>query len=141
MLYESTDLINCHSYKTFEMVNDNFPKKTNFIPHALPQNLFFPLPDNEIKKYRKELLGNQRVDHFVGLWINRNARRKMPSDVIAAWAHFLCKLESEHGHKNATLIMHTDPQDQEGPNLFKVVESFGIQETKEKHKGLGNSKA
>ena len=128
VLYESTDLINCHSYKTFEMVNDNFPKKTNFIPHALPQKLFFPLPDNEIKKYRKELLGSQRVDHFVGLWINRNARRKMPSDVIAAWAHFLRKLEAEHGHKNATLVMHTDPQDQEGPNLFKVVESFGIQE-------------
>ena len=43
VLYESTDLINCHSYKTYEMVNEHFPNKTNFIPHALPNDLFFPL--------------------------------------------------------------------------------------------------
>ena len=38
--YQSTDLINCHSFKTFELVSDHFPEKTNFIPHALPQDVF-----------------------------------------------------------------------------------------------------
>ena len=127
VLYESTDLINCHSYKTYEMVNEHFPNKTNFIPHALPNDLFFPLSQNEIMKYRSQLLGYERKDHFIGLWINRNARRKMPSDVIAAWSIFLDELEEKHGHRNATLVMHTDPVDTEGPNLFKVVENFGVQ--------------
>ena len=43
VLYESTDLVNCHSYLTYEMVSERFPEKTNFIPHALPENLFFPI--------------------------------------------------------------------------------------------------
>jgi len=128
VLYESTDLINCHSYKTYEMVHENFPNRTNFIPHALPEELYFPLSDSEIKNYRMQLLGSQRVDHFIGFWINRNARRKMPSDVLHAWSMFLDQLQEKHGHKNATLVMHTDPVDQEGPNLFKVVENFNIQE-------------
>ena len=127
VLYESTDLINCHSYKTYEMVNEHFPNKTNFIPHALPNDLFFPLSKSEIMKYRAQLLGYERRDHFIGLWINRNARRKMPSDVIGAWSIFLDELEEKHGHRNATLVMHTDPVDTEGPNLFKVVENFGVQ--------------
>jgi glycosyltransferase involved in cell wall biosynthesis len=128
VLYESTDLVNCHSYKTYEMVHENFPNRTNFIPHALPEELYFQLSDSEIKNYRMQLIGSQRVDHFIGFWINRNARRKMPSDVLHAWSMFLDQLEDKHGHKNATLIMHTDPMDQEGPNLFKVVENFNIQE-------------
>ena len=28
--YEGTDLINCHSYMTYEMVSEHFPEKTNF---------------------------------------------------------------------------------------------------------------
>jgi len=128
VLYESTDLVNCHSYKTYEMVHKNFPSRTNFIPHALPEELYFPLPDSEIKNYRMQLLGSQRVDHFIGFWINRNARRKMPSDVLHAWSMFLDRLQEKYGHKNATMVMHTDPTDQEGPNLFKVVENFNIQE-------------
>ena len=30
-LYESTDLINCHSYLTYELLKERFPDKTNFI--------------------------------------------------------------------------------------------------------------
>ncbi len=128
VLYESTDLVNCHSYKTYEMVSERFPEKTNFIPHALPQNLYFPLPQAEINKFRTQLLGKERRDHFIGFWINRNARRKMPSDVIEGWSRFLNELEEKHGHRNATLVMHTDPVDQEGPNLFKVTELFDVQD-------------
>jgi len=34
--YEATDLINCHSYLTYEMLHPRFPDKVNFVPHALP---------------------------------------------------------------------------------------------------------
>jgi len=126
VLYDSTDLINCHSDKTYGMVHEHFPERTNFIPHALPEEIFFPLPDEEIKKHRRILLGDKRADHFVGFWINRNARRKMPGDVLDAWRIFLKRLESQHGHRNALMLMHTDPMDQEGPNLFKICEMMGI---------------
>ena len=43
--YESVDLINCHSYHTYDQVKDWFPEKTNFIPHALPKNVFYKLVD------------------------------------------------------------------------------------------------
>jgi glycosyltransferase involved in cell wall biosynthesis len=125
-LYQSTDLINCHSHMTYEMLKDHFPDKTNFIPHAIPNDIFFPLSDTERASYKRNLLGVNRVDHFTGIWINRNARRKRPSDVLAAWKQMLDKMMLNEGHKKATLIMHTDPLDQEGPNLFAVAEELGI---------------
>jgi len=126
-LYDSTDLINCHSYLTYQMCNDHFSEKTNFIPHSIPENIFFPLPDVQKKQFKEQILGKDRVDHFVGIWVNRNAKRKRPSDVIESWKIFLDDIEKKHGHRNATLIMHTDPQDPEGPNLFMVTELFGVQ--------------
>ena len=124
--YKSTDLINCHSHMTYEMVKTKHPEKTNFIPHALPDNLFYPMAKKEINKFKKTLLGEERSDHFVGIWVNRNAKRKRPSDLLLSWKMFLDKLEKEKGHRKATLIMHTEPKDQEGPDLFKVVEKLEI---------------
>jgi glycosyltransferase involved in cell wall biosynthesis len=127
-LYEATDLINCHSHATYEMLKGRFPNKTNFIPHALPADLFYPLPKSEKRNYKRQLLGSNKEDHFVGIWVNRNARRKRPSDVLESWSIFLKDLEKKQGHRKATLIMHTDPLDQEGPNLYAVSEQFGVQE-------------
>ena len=45
--YGSTDLINCHSHLTYEMVRESFPERAHFIPHALPKDIFYPLPDNQ----------------------------------------------------------------------------------------------
>ena len=73
-IYESTDLINCHSHLTYTMVSEHFPKKTNFIPHSLQEDLFYPLPDDEIMAYKKEILGDDAADKFVLFWVNRNAR-------------------------------------------------------------------
>jgi len=126
--YESTDLINCHSYLTYEICKQDFSEKTNFIPHALPPELFYPLPD-EVKRQKKvELLGPTRKDHFVLFWVNRNARRKRSSDVIEAWSMFRRKIESE-GLGDATLVMHTDPFDPEGPNLHEVIDLFGVRDS------------
>lgn len=123
--YESTDLINCISWKTFELVKPHFPDKTNYIPHAFPKNIFFPMPEEQIQNLRKQNFG-PRADWFSVLWVNRNATRKMPADLLDSWKLFLENLEKKHGHKNATLIMHTDPGDPEGPNLLAVSEMLGL---------------
>jgi glycosyltransferase involved in cell wall biosynthesis len=108
------------------MLKDRFPNKTNFIPHAVPAEIFFPISQAEKRMYRRQLLGEHRENHFVGMWINRNARRKRPSDVLESWKIFLDDLKAKHGHSRASLIMHTDPLDQEGPNLYAVAENLGI---------------
>ena len=125
-LYEATDLINCISWKTYELVSPHFPEKTNYIPHALSTNVFKKLPKYERREYKKQLLGDTHVNSFVGLWINRNARRKRPGDLLISWKLFLENLQENHGHKNAVLIVHTDPLDSEGPNLYKQIEMLGI---------------
>jgi glycosyltransferase involved in cell wall biosynthesis len=129
VLYESTDLINCHSYLTYEMVSQWFPEKTNFVPHSLPEQLFYPLPDKEKLQIRRETVGPEREDHFIAFWVNRNAKRKRPNDLIWAWKIFMDRLLEEEGHQKASLVLHTDPNDQEGPNLFAVTDMLGIKES------------
>ena len=129
VLYESTDLINCHSYLTYEMCKELVPDRTNFIPHALPEQIYKPLPENEIKKHKAQILGAARKDHFVAFWINRNARRKRGGDLIWAWSEFINRLEKNHGHRNATLLLHTDPLDREGQNLYEVCDMLNVKDT------------
>jgi glycosyltransferase involved in cell wall biosynthesis len=126
--YDATDLLNCHSHLTYTMLNSRYPDKTNFIPHSLPENLFYPLPENEIKKYKNDILGPEQKENFVGIWVNRNAKRKRPNDVLLAFSKFLEMLKKREGHKKATLIMHTEPSDSEGPNLYAAAEMLGIQD-------------
>jgi glycosyltransferase involved in cell wall biosynthesis len=129
--YESTDTINCHSHMTYTMIKEDgkHAAKTNFIPHAIPENFYFKMEKSAIKNQKEGLLGKDRKDHFVGIWVNRNAKRKRPNDVLLSWKLFLDKLESEYGHKNATLIMHTEPSDPEGPDLFRASEVLGLSDS------------
>jgi glycosyltransferase involved in cell wall biosynthesis len=124
--YESTDLINCLSYKTYEMVAPRFPEKTHYVPHSFPKSIYFSAPEDQVALARKQKFGD-KSDWFLALWVNRNATRKMPADLMEGWKLFLDKLEREHGHRKACLVMHTDPMDQEGPNLFAVQELLGLQ--------------
>jgi hypothetical protein len=56
-LYESTDLINCHSHHTYTQLKDRHPSKTNFIPHAVPKNIFKKINKEDIQKHKISLLG------------------------------------------------------------------------------------
>jgi glycosyltransferase involved in cell wall biosynthesis len=127
-LYSSNDLINCINYPTYEMVKERFPDRTNYIPHAVPKDLYYPLPDEEVKNFKINLLGKEKEDHFVVGYVSRNARRKMPSDIIVSWKMFIDELKKKHGHTKASLVMHTEPLDPEGPNLHHVLDSLGAKD-------------
>jgi len=127
-LYNATDLINCHSHHTYKQLYDKFPDKVNFVPHSIPEEIFKPLPENMVIDEKRKILGKSKENHFVGIWVNRNAKRKRSADVLESWKLFLDNLEKDHGHKNATLIMHCDPLDHEGPNLLSVSDMLGISE-------------
>lgn len=126
VLYESTDLINCHSHLTYRLVSEHFPEKTNFVPHSVPSELFYPMERDASLDYREKLFGPERRDHFVCIWVNRNARRKMPGNVLLAWKKFVDRVEQEEGHRKLTLLMHTAPHDPEGQNLPVIADHFGI---------------
>jgi glycosyltransferase involved in cell wall biosynthesis len=126
--YKATDLINCHSHHTYSQLVEKYPNKTNFIPHAIPKSIFYRMSKEEIDYHKSMILGEENKDTFVAIWVNRNAKRKRPSDVLTSWKLFLEKEEKEKGKRESILIMHTDPRDQEGPDLFAVVDMLGIKE-------------
>ncbi len=129
VLYESTDLLNCHSYLTYEVCKELVPDKVNFVPHALPGEVYRQLPPEEITKFKKQVLGPKRLDHFVVFWMNRNARRKRAGDLLWAWKEFMDRLDVNHGDNKASLLLHTDPIDREGQNLYEVAEMLGIRDS------------
>jgi len=127
-MYESTNAINCHSYLTYKMCSQNFKDKTSFIPHALPDNLFFRLPKHVMQKEKERILGKERANHFVCLWANRNCDRKRPGDVLYSWRMFLDLLSEEEKQK-VTLLMHTNPTDPVGQNLFEIGDMLNLLDT------------
>tara|TARA_B100000900_G_scaffold381351_1_gene367722 strand:- start:3361 stop:4623 length:1263 start_codon:yes stop_codon:yes gene_type:complete len=128
--YYATDKINCHSHLTYTMIKEDkvHADRVGFIPHALPDNMFFKMSDEDIDNSKASLLGEERSDDFVAIWVNRNAKRKRPNDVLLSWKKFLENLEKDTGSKDAILIMHTEPTDSEGPNLFDAAAALGISE-------------
>ncbi len=127
MYYEATDLIACHSHHTYTQLSPVYPDKTHFVPHTVPSEVYYPYSEEEIQAAKKKWLPN-KSDWFVGFWTNRNARRKRPNDLLWAWSKFVDRIEEEEGHRKAVLLMHTDPFDNEGPNLLALRDHFGLQD-------------
>ena len=127
MYYEATDLIACHSHHTYEQLSPKYPAKTHFVPHTLPPGVYFQMADAQVVECRNKWLPNKK-DWFVGFWSNRNARRKRPNDLLWAWSLFLDKLQKKEGHRKAVLLMHTDPLDNEGPNLLALREYYNLED-------------
>ncbi len=125
-VYNSVDKVNCISHLTYDLLKSKYRDKIEYVPHGLPAKDFYPFSKEEIDKYREAVLSDKK-DWFVGLWVNRNIRRKRPADVIMSWKIFLEKLEKEKGHKNALLIMHTDPEDEAGTDLIKVAKHLKVE--------------
>jgi len=123
-MYESTDVINCHSYLTYSMLKGKFSEKVNFIPHTFPKSVFFKLSKNIIKKEKIKILGKEREDNFVCIWVNRNCKRKRPADLLYGWKRFVKMIEGKK--RKATLLLHTNPLDESGQNLFEICNNLNI---------------
>ena len=128
VLYESCDLLNCINWVSYSFLKEWFPQKTNYVPHAVPQEIYYPMSDVDARNAKLAFFGTGRVDHFMPFFVGRNARRKNPADIVCSFKLFLDELEKKYGHKKSTLVMHTDPFDQEGPNLQAVVELFDVKD-------------
>lgn len=120
--YDSTNFISALSLKTYGMLQDIGYERCNYIPHSLPDQLFKPLPDDDIIRYKHDYFGPHKDKKFILFWNNRNARRKQTGDVIATFAKFANIV----GKDNVSLMMHTNIDDPEGQNILSVANCYGI---------------
>jgi len=125
--YESCDWLGCISRQTYGIVSrvGKLESETikpledwqvSYVPHGINENTFKPV-DVPIE-FKNKLFGGKDYK-FVLFWMNRNIKRKQPSDVIWAFNKFRDGLPQEDKDK-VCLIMHTAPIDQNGTNLIEV---------------------
>lgn len=123
VFYDSTDLLVPLSLKTYGILQDMKHPNFKYIPHAVSAELFKPLDEVECQKFKRGRFGPHADKKFIVFWNNRNARRKMTGDVVAAFAKFAEKV----GKENVALAMHTIVNDQEGQNIVEVARCFDIE--------------
>lgn len=124
-IYESVDVINCHSYLTYEACLElGYKEKTNFTPHTIPENIFYKLENKEIEEYKEEILGLENKNKFVFIWVNKNIKRKRAADLLFSWSKFCKKINS-----NAMLIMHTNPFETSGYNIKEIIRYLNLSST------------
>ena len=121
--YESNDLIVAISKLTHDVVKEVTPDvPSKYIPHAVREDVFKPVSEEERAKVREQTLGADK-DKFVAFWNNRNARRKQSGTLLFWWKEWLDKRDL---HQKAQLIMHTEPKDPHGQDLGLIVNQLGL---------------
>lgn len=129
--YESCDWLGCISKQTYGIVKRvgtiESPTikpledwQVSYVPHGINPTTFKPV---EVPAdFRKKVLGEKDYK-FVIFWMNRNIKRKQPSDVIWAYKRFVDGLPEEDRSK-VCLLMHTQPIDENGTDLYAVKETI-----------------
>jgi glycosyltransferase involved in cell wall biosynthesis len=101
----------------------NRPTYTAFVPHGINSKYYYPIEKgdkdyDDYIKFSSEFKQGNDVS-FVIFWNNRNIRRKQPGDVLLSFRRFCDGLPKEEANKVA-LLMHTQPIDPNGTDLFQV---------------------
>tara|TARA_R110000824_G_scaffold122600_2_gene279905 strand:+ start:4117 stop:5370 length:1254 start_codon:yes stop_codon:yes gene_type:complete len=119
--YDSNDFVAAISKVTHDIVKNVSPDvDTAYLPHAVNTKIYKEIPQEERNKL-KENSGFDK-DKFVVFWNNRNARRKQSGTLIFWFKEFLDRI----GRDKATLLMHTEPSDPNGPNLHAIIQELGL---------------
>ena len=97
--------------------------RTAYVPHGMDTKFFFQIladSDEYIKclEYKTRVLGDTDYK-FVLFYNSRNIRRKQTSDIILAFKTFCDGLPVGEADK-CVLLLHTQPIDENGTNLFEV---------------------
>lgn len=98
-------------------------KLIEYVPHGINEKLFFPIDKNDIEynNFKNRMLGGEK--DFVLLFNSRNIRRKQIPDTILAYKHFIDQLSEEQA-KRCAFVLHTQPVDENGTDLYAVREYF-----------------
>jgi glycosyltransferase involved in cell wall biosynthesis len=93
--------------------------KVCYVPHGINDKYFYPIDSNdpELVDFKSKLFKGT-APKFTLLYNNRNIRRKMTSDLVLAFKLFMDKIKD---NKDVYLVMHTQPVDENGTDLFAVI--------------------
>lgn len=125
--YRSVDLLMAISKQT-KLINELVlgeyieEKVLEYVPHGVNSAEFYPLGEEEVVKFKKEILEEKEFD-FILFFNSRNIKRKAVSDTILAFRMFCDTLPKEEAKKCA-FILHTSVRDQHGTDLFAVTEAL-----------------
>ena len=123
--YISNDAIVTISKVTDDIVKNVAPTvERHYLPHAVDTNVYKKLTKEQIQDLRKDNFPDWQKDKFVFFWNNRNARRKLPSSILWWYKDWL----DEVGHDKACMVMHTDPYDDNGPNLDAIMQELKLKD-------------
>jgi glycosyltransferase involved in cell wall biosynthesis len=128
--YRSDDALFCISKQTYNIVKNVLgeeakDKVITYLPHGIDTRKFYPITEDDaegnevLAKVKEETLQNLDID-FMVFYNARNLRRKMTSDVLLAYNHFLQQLPEEQ-RERCRLVMHTAPVDDNGTDLLAVI--------------------
>ncbi|MHA1880417.1 MAG: glycosyltransferase family 4 protein [Candidatus Heimdallarchaeota archaeon] len=99
-----------------------------YIPHGVDTHLFRPLPKSVRSRLREE---NGFEDKFIVGSVARNQSRKVIPRLCQAFAKFA------ENKDDVILLLHTDPHDHMGTNLFDMINRLKIKD-KVKFTGMGS---
>ena len=130
--YECCDLLMGISKQTVSINNmvlgeEAKNKLIAYVPHGINEEQFYPI-EKGTEEYEqliqtRQLMFEGEDPEFVVFWNSRNIRRKSPGDVILAYRQFCDSIGKEKAKKCA-LVMHTQPVDQNGTDLYAVREAM-----------------
>ncbi len=105
-------------------------KIIEYVPHGINTDVFFPVDkeDQEYQEFIKKITKGREYD-FVMFFNSRNIRRKQIQDALLSFKLFLDSLPKEKAEK-CLFILNTQPIDENGTNLFAVIEYFFGKDTK-----------
>lgn len=98
-----------------------------YVPHGINEEHFYPINQDDEKypqllEAKKQLFGDKEYDR-VFFFNSRNIRRKNVSAILAAYSIFKENLPEDKRDKVA-LVLHTQPVDDNGTDLFAVRDLF-----------------
>ena len=127
--YESCDALMAISKQTLNINKLVLGEKAKdkvlkYVPHGINTKTFFPITEDNteqwdrLQNFKHAVFQNKEYD-FVLLYNARNIRRKSVSDLLLGYSQFCERIGKEKANKCA-LILHTQPIDENGTDLFAV---------------------
>lgn len=121
--YNSCDFLGCISKITHRFVKELVgEEKCDYIPHSVNESIFKMFSEEDRQKFKKDTFKAWPEQKFVIFYNSRNARRKCTSDVIKTYKQF----SDIVGKDKTFLLMHCDPHDPEGANLYEVCKCLDV---------------
>jgi glycosyltransferase involved in cell wall biosynthesis len=127
--YDSCDWIGCISKLTYDVVRTVCPYReewqTSYVPHGVCSDTFRPVDESDkLTEWKSQLIPSSAHFDYTILYNNANLRRKQIPNLLVSYKAFCDSLPKEE-QKKVGLILHTNPENPTGCNVYDIVNSLG----------------